>query len=106
MNRLMISATLLALAAPAFAANEKAPPEPKPKVVVVSVGADGKPAVVRLDGYEMKVCKGDVKDGCINPQDAGFDWGGREINYWPGRPASEIHGKLPVDKPAEPKDPD
>jgi hypothetical protein len=96
----MISATLLALAAPAIAANEKAPAEPKPKVEVISVGTDGKPDVVRVDGFEMKVCKGAVQDGCINPQDAGFDWGGKEINYWPGRPASEIDGPLPVDKPS------
>jgi hypothetical protein len=106
MTRLIVSALALALAAPAFAADEKAPAEPKPKVEVISVGADGKPDVVRVDGFEMKVCKGDVKDGCINPQDAGFDWGGKQINYWPGRPASEIDGPLPVDKPAEPsKDP-
>ena len=106
MKKLMISAVAIALAVPAAAANEKAPAEPKPKVEVVSVGEDGKPDVVKVDGYTMRVCKGDVQDGCINPQDAGFDWGGKEINYWPGRPASEIDGPLPVDQPADaPKDP-
>jgi len=103
MNRTLVSAAALLFAAPAIAAHHEKPAEEaeaRPKVEVVSVGEDGKPDVVRVDGYEMKVCKGDVTDGCINPQDAGFDWGGTEINYWPGRPASEIDGKLPVDKPA------
>jgi hypothetical protein len=100
MNKLMIALFAVALAAPASAQSSPAPKEPKPKVEVVSLGEDGKPDVVRVDGYTMKVCKGDVQDGCINPQDAGFDWGGREINYWPGRPASEIPGPLPVEKPA------
>lgn len=104
MTKLMISALAIVLAAPAAA--QTAPAEPKPKVEVISVGEDGKPDVVRVEGFEMKVCKGEVKDGCINPQDAGFDWGGKEINYWPGKPASEIEGPLPVDKPAEqPTDP-
>ena len=75
--------------------------EPKPKVEVVSLGPDGKPDVVKVDGYVTKVCKGEVKDGCINPQDAGFDWGGKEIDYWPGKPASEIKGKLPEHQPVK-----
>jgi len=69
--------------------------EHKPKVEVVSVGPDGKPDLIRIDGVETKVCKGDVKDGCIDPRDAGLDFGGKEIDYWPGKPASEIEGKLP-----------
>ncbi len=48
-----------------------------------------------------KVCKAGQTDSCINPQDAGFDWGGKEIDYWPGKPASEIEGKLPENKPAD-----
>jgi len=101
MNRILIAAAALAVAGPALAAEDAPAAEAKPKVEVVSVGEDGKPDVVRVEGFEMKVCKGDVKDGCINPQDAGFDWGGTEINYWPGKPASEIDEKLPVDKPTD-----
>jgi hypothetical protein len=105
MKNLIVGVAAFSLAIPAFAQDEAAPAEEKPKVEVVSLGEDGKPDVVRIDGFEMKVCKGDVKDGCINPQDAGFDWGGMEIDYWPGRPASEIDEKLPVDQPAESSDP-
>ncbi|HSG34286.1 MAG TPA: hypothetical protein VLA37_07100, partial [Sphingomonadaceae bacterium] len=65
MKRIAIAATALLLANPAIAAHhEEAAPEAeaKPKVEIVSVGEDGKPDVVRIDGYETKVCKGDVKD--------------------------------------------
>jgi hypothetical protein len=68
------------------------------------VPQDGTPAVVRIEGYEYKLCKGGQTDGCINPQDAGFDWGGKEIKYWPGRPASEIEGPLPEYEPDAPKE--
>jgi hypothetical protein len=91
------------LATPAIAAEGD---EEKPEAEIVAYDADGKPHVVRIDGYEYKLCKGGQTDSCINPQDAGFDWGGREINYWPGRPASEIEGPLPEDRPAESGRPD
>jgi hypothetical protein len=100
MKRYLVSAAALGAAFVLIAATDKdQQDEHKPKVEVVSVGPDGKPDVVKVDGYTMKVCKGDVTDGCINPQDAGFDWGGKEIDYWPGKPASEIEGKLPEHQP-------
>ena len=96
MNRFLAATAVLGAAFVLVAATGKdEQSDAKPKVEVVSVGPDGKPDVVKVDGYTMKVCKGDVTDGCINPQDAGFDWGGKEIDYWPGKPASEIEGKLP-----------
>jgi hypothetical protein len=75
--------------------------EPEPKVEIIAWDTDGKPDRVRVDGYEYKLCKGGQTDSCINPQDAGFDWGGREIKYWPGRPASEIDGPLPDERPED-----
>ncbi len=89
---------LLAFAAAPVAAQEGATDE-KPKAEVIAWDADGKPDRVRVDGFEYKLCKGGQTDSCINPQDAGFDWGGREIKYWPGRPASEIEGPLPEERP-------
>lgn len=44
---------------------------------------------------EYPVCKGDLDDNCINPREAGKDWGNRPLNYWPGKPASEIDRPLP-----------
>ena len=90
--------TLAMLAAAPLAAQD-APAEPKPKAEIIAWDADGKPDRVRIDGYEYKLCKGGQTDSCINPQDAGFDWGGREISYWPGRPASEIDEPLPEHRP-------
>ncbi len=37
-------------------------------------------------------CRGTVQDQCINPREAGLNYGNRPLNRWPGRPASEIPG--------------
>jgi len=98
MRNLALSAVLaIVLAAPAAAADEEK--QEKPKAEIIGYGPDGKPDRVRIDGYEYKLCRGGQTDSCINPQDAGFDWGGKEIDYWPGRPASEIEGPLPEHQP-------
>lgn len=108
MKRVLVAVAALAMAAPAFAQDAEATgqEEARPKAEVVSVGEDGRPEIVRIEGREYRVCKGDENDGCINPRDAGFDWGGKELDYWPGRPASEIDEPLPGHKPEAPKDPD
>ena len=95
-------ALLALVAAPAAAQDETQ--QDKPKAEVIAWDADGKPDRVRIDGYEYKLCKGGQTDSCINPQDAGFDWGGREIKYWPGRPASEIEEPLPEYQPDQGKE--
>jgi hypothetical protein len=97
---LFLASGLAIIAAPALADHhEDAEKEQKQQVEVVSVDEDGRPAVVRIDGFEVAICRGERTDGCINPRDAGLDEGGTEINYWPGRPASEIDEPLPVDYP-------
>ena len=99
----MMFAALALLVQAAAPADQPPPAEEKPTAEIIAWDADGKPDRVRIDGYEYKLCKGGQTDSCINPQDAGFDWGGREITYWPGRPASEIDEKLPETRPeAEP----
>jgi hypothetical protein len=100
MPRLLTCTALTALLAVPAAAQD-APQDEKPKAEIISWDADGKPDRVRVDGHEYKLCKGGQTDSCINPQDAGFDWGGREIRYWPGRPASEIDEPLPEHRPDE-----
>ena len=102
MNRPILSA--LALGAAAFsisAAANEAQAEPKPKVEVVQRDANGRALTVSIDGQEYKLCSKTVTDSCINPRDAGFDWGGVELDYWPGKPASEIDHKLPEHQPAK-----
>jgi hypothetical protein len=44
-------------------------------------------------------CKGDGDDRCVNPREAGLNYGDVPLKYWPGKPASEIAGQLPENKP-------
>jgi hypothetical protein len=48
------------------------------------------PAATGGDSYPP--CKGAVQDHCVNPREAGLNYGNRPLNRWPGRPASEIPG--------------
>ncbi|WP_370177198.1 hypothetical protein [Alteriqipengyuania sp.] len=47
---------------------------------------------------DMPICKPKQEDNCINSWEANKT-GNRPINYWPGRPASEIDEPLPLDDP-------
>ncbi|MBB3035216.1 hypothetical protein [Alteriqipengyuania lutimaris] len=47
---------------------------------------------------ELPICEAGAEDNCINSWEANRT-GNRPINYWPGRPASEIDEPLPVDQP-------
>lgn len=61
-----------------------------PKATVVDKGPKGKAQTVMLNGKEYQVCGGDVTDNCINPREAGLNFGNRALDYWPGKPASEM----------------
>ncbi len=49
-------------------------------------------------GDDVPVCKGNQQDGCINSWEKNKT-GNRPLEYWPGKPASEIDGPLPAKKP-------
>ncbi len=49
-------------------------------------------------GEDVPVCKGDQQDGCINSWEKNKT-GNRPLEYWPGKPASEIDEPLPATKP-------
>jgi hypothetical protein len=34
-----------------------------------------------------------MQDSCVNPREAGLNYGNRPLNYWPGQPASEMKPK-------------
>lgn len=72
---------------------------PMPKAEVVERDARGHATMVSVEGQQYKVCSATVTDSCIQPRQAGLNWGNTPIDYWPGKPASEIPGKLPVNKP-------
>ena len=81
----------MAFAGVAHAQNEMAEGSvADPKPTIVDKGANGRAQTVMLNGKEYKVCGGDVTDGCINPREAGLDFGNRALDYWPGKPASEM----------------
>ena len=48
------------------------------------------PASTRSAKGEYPICRGDMTDGCIQPRAAGKNWGNRPLDYWPGKPASEM----------------
>ena len=49
-------------------------------------------------GEDVPVCRGDQQDGCINSWEKNKT-GTRPLEYWPGKPASEIDEPLPATKP-------
>jgi hypothetical protein len=96
MKPLLILATLLALAG-AIASQAE---EPAKQVEVLERDAQGRATKVRLDGFVIEVCTPGKTDGCVNPREIGLDQGNKAIEYWPGKPASEIDEPLSPDKPA------
>src|SRR3569623_1560090 len=81
--------------ASAATAKHRAAAMPKPNVEGTQRDARGRATHVRVDGQEYALCSKMVTASCINPHSAGFNWGNAPLNYWPGKPASEIPGKLP-----------
>ena len=75
----------------ALLANAAAPAQdaPKPKAEVVERNAKGEATRIRVEGRVYEVCREGKTDGCINPRDAGLDFGTVPLDHWPGRPASE-----------------
>ena len=71
-----------------------------PETQVVERDDAGQPTKVQIGEQVYDVCTPEQQDGCINPRSAGLDFGTRELNYWPGKPASEIEEDLPWE-PAE-----
>lgn len=100
MKKLVATAAALGLtaafAAPALADGHAA----KPNAEVVETNASGKATKVKIGDRVYDVCMNDTQDGCINPREAGLNFGNWPVGYWPGKPASEIDGPLPVKKPA------
>ena len=52
------------------------------------------------DTSDLPVCKPKQQEGCINSWEKNKT-GTRPLEYWPGRPASEIDGPLPATRPAD-----
>lgn len=89
-----LAGSVLALGAPAYAEHHE-----EPKAEVVEKDAKGTPTKVKIGDTIYDVCTAEKQDGCINPKAAGLKFGNTPLNYWPGKPASEIDHPLPAEKP-------
>ncbi len=56
---------------------------------VVERDARGRATKVSVDGKEYAVCTATVKDSCINPREAGLNFGNVPLNHWPGQTGTQ-----------------
>lgn len=82
------AATGLALTAAPAAADDHGTKAKSPEVV--ETNQRGQATKVRIEGKVYDVCMKEDQDGCINPRAAGLKWGDRPLDYWPGKPASDM----------------
>ena len=94
MKRIAIAVAIAAIAAAgpvAAKAKHHSHAAAKAGVEVTERDAKGRPTKVRMDGQEVSVCTADKTDGCVNPREAGLNFGNNPIGDWPGKPASDKH---------------
>ena len=93
--RTLIAAAVLAatIAAPVIAQTRTTAPA---TASVVERDARGRATRVSVEGRTYEVCRPGMTDGCINPREAGLNFGNVPLDRWPGRPASEIRGGATV----------
>lgn len=106
-------AAAIALAAtPAMAQNANASATPHaattaahtsdraPRFVAREVAQTTPAGYKAASGDNLPVCSPKQQDGCINSWEKNRT-GNRPLEYWPGKPASEIPGKVPAKKPGK-----
>lgn len=64
-------------------------PDGQPQAVVSTTTGNLTPPPASAQNKEYPVCRGAVQDSCINPREAGLNYGNRPLKEWPGEPASE-----------------
>ncbi|QVM85878.1 hypothetical protein [Novosphingobium decolorationis] len=47
-------------------------------------------AKVRVEGKVYDVCRGEATDGCINPREAGLNFGNRPLDHYPEDKGQEM----------------
>ncbi len=99
MNKILLSTILVFGAATALPANAQTAPAPTPEIEYVrgEVVQQVPQSEAPMSG-ELPICKPKQETNCINSWEANRT-GNRPINYWPGRPASEIKEPLPLNDP-------
>ncbi|MXO59174.1 hypothetical protein GRI89_06430 [Altererythrobacter salegens] len=89
MKQMVLFAALAAIAIPALPAQAKEGDENTVNAKVVERDSKGKATKVEVNGKVYAVCSGTVQDECINPRQAGLNFGNEPLDHWPGKPASE-----------------
>lgn len=74
---------MLSIAAPAVA-------DDSVKAEVVERDAKGHAIKVKIGETVYPVCTPESQDGCINPREAGLNFGSTPLDHWPGAPASGL----------------
>ena len=108
MKTLYLAGAALAFAAVPAAADHHASGEqhaqadttaatPAPRFVRSEVTQTTPAGYKAAEGEELPVCAEGQQDGCINSFEKNGT-GNRPLQYWPGRPASEIDKPLPATK--------
>lgn len=77
----VIAVGVLSAGTPAIAKSTKV------NAQVVERDASGHATKVSVDGQVYAVCTPAVTDSCINPRQAGLNFGHTPLNQWPGQPA-------------------
>lgn len=89
MKSLLIAAAAFFAAVPALADHHQEAEEDETQLAeVIERDEDGRATRIRVDGFEYDVCREEQQDNCINPREAGLDFGTVPIDHWPGQPAS------------------
>jgi hypothetical protein len=95
----------LVIGSPAMAEHHE---DEAPKAEVIARDDKGRATRISVEGIEVDVCSAEIADNCINPREAGLDFGIVPLDSWPGRPASagpvepqSETSELPADSEAE-----
>ncbi|TCM18165.1 hypothetical protein EDF56_105516 [Novosphingobium sp. PhB165] len=56
------------------------------KAEVVERDSRGRATSVQIDGTVYKVCTAQITDSCINPRQAGLNFGNQPLGHWPDEP--------------------
>ncbi|NRD89069.1 hypothetical protein C8024_05830 [Sphingopyxis sp. BSNA05] len=79
----VIMASLLAATGAAAQSGSTADKTVDSGVKIVSKDAKGKATRVSVDGKEYAVCMTEQQDSCINPRQAGLNFGDWPLKNWP-----------------------
>ena len=82
---ILAAGTLASVTSPALADDHM-----EMKAEVVERNAQGKATKVKVGDKTYEVCSADSSDNCINPREAGLNFGNVPLDRWPGQPASSM----------------